>query len=48
MYHLLKCVSTVAAAVAALCRYLDNTVFISDFIHDQMVFRLDWEWRMRF
>ena len=43
MYHLLNCVSTVAAAVAALCRYLDNTVVISEFIHDQLVFRLDLE-----
>ena len=48
MYHLLNCVSTVAAAVAALCRSLDNAVSISDFIHDQMVFRLDLELRMRF
>ena len=44
MYHL----STAAAAVVPLCRYLDNTVVISDFIHDQLVFRLDSEWRMGF
>ena len=48
MYHLLNCVTTVAAAVASLCCYLGNTVVISDFIHDQIVFRLDLAWRMRF
>ena len=47
VHHLLNRVSTVATAVAALCRYRDNTVVISDFIHDQMVLRLDLEWRMR-
>ena len=48
VYHLLNCVSTVAVAVATLDRYLDNTVVMSDFIHDQMVLRLDWEWQIRF
>ena len=44
VYHLLNCVS----AVPVLCHYLDNSVVISNFIHEQMVFRLDLEWRMRF